>query len=310
MSMSRIIRVSHACFAGEIASGCIVRVGFAVQAVRPAGRARAGETIQRVVAEGLCLRAGQRIRDGVDVAYGVIRVGVVLQASCRKNFQPSALLVPGIVGVDGVEYVRAAHQLDHAHGGIVGDALGVGARSIDAHGQHVVIVIESHDFVVNGILHRLGQVRQVVGKTGDKLPAAGNLFVFRKDAAAVVVRPRGVIAAGHAHRSAAAFAVRACIIRVGHARRGGAIRVGLARWAVERVVSQIRGASARIGLAGHVAERVVDVTPVAHVGISHRQLAAGPVVGQRHGRAAARRGQQVAKRIVRERHRRACWRCD
>ena len=77
--------------------------------------------------------------------------------------------------------------MDRAHGGIVGDALGVGARSIDAHGQHVVIVIESHDFVVNRILHRDGQIRQVVGKRSDKLPAAGNLFVFRKDVTGIFV---------------------------------------------------------------------------------------------------------------------------
>ena len=61
---------------------------------------------------------------------------------------------------------------------------------------------------------------------------------------------------------------------------------------------------------GHVPERVVNVTPVAHVGVGHRQLAACPVVGQRHDRAAARRGQQVAKRVVRERNYRTGWRCD
>ena len=54
----RVRRVVDPAFAGEIAGGGIVRVGFAVQAARPARRTRADEAIQRVVAEGLRLRAG------------------------------------------------------------------------------------------------------------------------------------------------------------------------------------------------------------------------------------------------------------
>jgi len=76
--MSRIIRVSHAAFALQISSGHVIGVTFAVQTVRPAGDARAGETIQRVVAEGLRLRV-DGIRDGQDIAYRVILVGKVLQ---------------------------------------------------------------------------------------------------------------------------------------------------------------------------------------------------------------------------------------
>ena len=92
-----------------------------------------------------------------------------MQASRRKNFQPSALLVPRVIGVDGVECVRAADQLDHAHGRIIGDGLGVGVRAGHADGKHIVIVAEGHYFVVNGIRHCDGQVGGVACVGCDRL---------------------------------------------------------------------------------------------------------------------------------------------
>ena len=86
MSMSRIIRVIDSAFAGEIAGGGVIGVGFAVQAARLARDGGIRQAVERVVAEGLRLRARQGIRDGADVAHRVVRVGVVLQASCRNNF--------------------------------------------------------------------------------------------------------------------------------------------------------------------------------------------------------------------------------
>ena len=48
MRMSRIIRVSHACFAGEITGACIVRVGFGGIPALPGGarRARVPEAVE------------------------------------------------------------------------------------------------------------------------------------------------------------------------------------------------------------------------------------------------------------------------
>ena len=175
MRMSRIIRVSHAAFALQISSGHVIGVTFAVQTVRPAGDARAGETIQRVVAEGLRLRV-DGIRDRVDVAHCIVRVGIFLQASRRKNFQPSALLVPGVIGVGGVECVRAAHQLNHAHGRIIGDGLRVRVRAGHARGKHVGIICEVDDLAI-GIHHRGGQVGGVVGEISDRL-LAKNISLF------------------------------------------------------------------------------------------------------------------------------------
>ena len=101
MRMSRIIRVSHACFAGEIAGACIVRVGFGGIPTLPGGarRARVPDAVEGVVIKGLRLRTCGGIRDGGDVAHSVIVVGVVLQASRRKDFQPSALSGPVVTDV-------------------------------------------------------------------------------------------------------------------------------------------------------------------------------------------------------------------
>ena len=168
MRMSRIISVSHARFAGEIAGACIVRVGFGGIPALPGGarRARVPEAVEGVVIKGLRLRI-DGIRDGGDVAHSVIVVGVVLQASRRKNFQPSALLVPGVIGVGGVECVRAADQLDHAHGRIIGDGLRVRVRADHARGKHVGIICEVDDLAI-GVFHGDRQVSGIVGELGDE----------------------------------------------------------------------------------------------------------------------------------------------
>lgn len=76
--------------------------------------------------------------------------------------------------------------------------------------QHPVGVGEGYHFVI-GIGHGHRQVGGVVGERRDELSAAGNLFVFGKDAPARIVRPLGVVPARDAHRGAAANSVRAAV---------------------------------------------------------------------------------------------------
>ena len=93
----------------QVARRGIIRVSFVVRPCRRAAGLGAGETIQRVVAEGLRLRV-DGIRDRGDIAHRIVRVGIFLQASRRKNFQPSALLVPGAVDVVRVNFVRVSNH--------------------------------------------------------------------------------------------------------------------------------------------------------------------------------------------------------
>jgi len=98
--VGRVVSIVDSRLAGKIPGRAIVAEGFGrVTALRGiTRRARGDETIQIVVGEGLRLRV-DGIRDGQDVAYRVILIGVVLQRGGRERLQASALLVPGIVRV-------------------------------------------------------------------------------------------------------------------------------------------------------------------------------------------------------------------
>ena len=108
--------------------------------------------------------------------------------------QASAVGVPVVVGEDRVDLVRAANQLDHPIGGIVGDGLGIGVRAVHADGEHVVVVLEVHDFAI-GIGHRDRQVGVIIRERRNKLPAARDLLVLADHAPARVVHPLGVVRA-------------------------------------------------------------------------------------------------------------------
>ena len=129
MFVGRGIGVIRARFAGQVASGRIVRVTLDVDAIRPAADIGTNQAIQRIVGEGLRLRAREGIHDGFDVAYRIVIIGQVLERIARGNLrgsnvpQPSAIHAPGTVGIVGFNLVRAANHLDHAIGGIVGDGL-------------------------------------------------------------------------------------------------------------------------------------------------------------------------------------------
>ncbi len=133
--VSRGVGVVRAVLAGEAACRRVVGVAFGVESVRPACDGGIRQAVERVVGEGLGLKPSEGINDGFDVANRIVIVGGVLELRSRRNLrgrdvlQASVVHVPVVVGEYRVDLVRAANQLDHPIGGIVGDGLGVGVRA-------------------------------------------------------------------------------------------------------------------------------------------------------------------------------------